>query len=100
MNFCRLHQAGGNGLSEGLFDSPVSLVIMPEACILVPENGGARVQAFDVYGNPVALLQWLPVNDPIARRLRISQCLMNAVESGVRATVTLACGLELGNLMQ
>lgn len=43
----------GAGTRAGLLDGPVGLTITPEGDILTLESGGARVQAFDLYGNPV-----------------------------------------------
>lgn len=43
----------GPGNREGLLDSPVALDVTPMGLLLVLESGSARVQAFDVFGNPV-----------------------------------------------
>jgi hypothetical protein len=43
----------GQGTRKGLMDKPVDLAITPEGVILVLENGNTRIQAFDVFGNPV-----------------------------------------------
>jgi len=43
----------GPGTREGLLKTPVGISVTPGGVLLVLENGNARVQAFDVYGNPV-----------------------------------------------
>ncbi|CCD94896.1 hypothetical protein BRAO375_3780011 [Bradyrhizobium sp. ORS 375] len=45
--------AAGEGKDAGLLAQPVALAVMPDGVVLVLENGNARLQAFDVYGNPV-----------------------------------------------
>ena len=47
--------ASGPGTIAGLLDDPVAFDVTPAGAILTLENGSARVQAFDTYGNPVPL---------------------------------------------
>ncbi len=43
----------GKGEGEGLMQGPVAMTVTPDGRILVLEQGNARVQAFDIAGNPV-----------------------------------------------
>jgi hypothetical protein len=43
----------GRGKREGLMDGPIGIGITPEGFMLVLERGNKRVQAFDIFGNPV-----------------------------------------------
>ena len=52
---------GGPGGRTGLLGAPVAVAVTPEGLLLVLEQGNARVQAFDVNGNPVALFKGQPV---------------------------------------
>ncbi|HWU86441.1 MAG TPA: hypothetical protein VN253_04175 [Kofleriaceae bacterium] len=45
--------ASGAGSREGLMSGPVAMAVTPDGRILVLEQGNARIQAFDVVGNPV-----------------------------------------------
>ena len=49
----------GGGSRPGLIDSPAAAAISPDGVILVLEDGGGnnRIQAFDLGGNPGAVLQ-------------------------------------------
>lgn len=49
-------QKAGEGTREGLLNAPVALAVFG-ATILVLETGNARIQAFDVSGNPVRLFR-------------------------------------------
>ena len=44
---------GGRGLAPGRFGGPVALALAPGGDVLVLETLNARLQAVDVYGNPV-----------------------------------------------
>ncbi len=50
----------GSGSRTGLLDAPVAVTITPDGIILVLENGNRRIQAFDVFGNPVAAFDGSP----------------------------------------
>jgi hypothetical protein len=50
----------GMGSRQGLLDTPVGVDITPAGLILVLENGNARCQAFDGYGNPVSCFNGSP----------------------------------------
>jgi hypothetical protein len=43
----------GTGNQAGLLDHPVALDVTPTGLILVLENGAGRLQALDLFGNPV-----------------------------------------------
>jgi hypothetical protein len=43
----------GTGKQEGLIDGPVGITVTPDGRILVLEQNNARIQAFDIFGNPV-----------------------------------------------
>ncbi|MDX2165441.1 MAG: hypothetical protein SF182_00185 [Deltaproteobacteria bacterium] len=45
-------QKGGEGTREGLLNAPVAVAVF-DTTVLVLETGNARIQAFDVSGNPV-----------------------------------------------
>src|SRR5262249_8272986 len=46
----------GEGAREGLLNAPVAVAVR-DATILVLETGNARIQAFDVSGNPVQVFK-------------------------------------------
>jgi len=52
---------GGAGTRRGLLGAPVAVAVTPDGLLLVLEQGNARVQAFDVNGNPVARFKGEPV---------------------------------------
>ncbi|AOE65081.1 hypothetical protein QZH45_12435 [Pseudomonas corrugata] len=43
----------GKGTREGLVSEPVAIAIGLDGVVMVLESGNARVQAFDIHGNPV-----------------------------------------------
>ena len=43
----------GKGSREGLIDTPVAVAAGGDGALLILEAGNARIQAFDVFGNPV-----------------------------------------------
>jgi hypothetical protein len=43
----------GKGVREGLMRGPVALTVAADGRVLVLEKTGARIQAFDTFGNPV-----------------------------------------------
>jgi hypothetical protein len=45
--------SSGRGVRDGLMFDPVGIAVALDGRILVLERGNARVQAFDIYGNPV-----------------------------------------------
>jgi len=49
-------QKAGEGTREGLLSAPVGVAVL-DATILVLETGNARIQAFDVSGNPVRMFK-------------------------------------------
>lgn len=46
-------RSGGLGHAPGRLSGPVALALAPDGSVLVLENGNRRIQALDVYGNPV-----------------------------------------------
>lgn len=50
------YQKGGQGTREGLLGAPVAVAVH-NTTILVLETGNARIQAFDVTGNPVRVFK-------------------------------------------
>jgi hypothetical protein len=52
----------GQGSRAGLLSAPVALDVTPDGVILVLEQGNARVQAFDPFGNPVP---YFPDGSPV-----------------------------------
>lgn len=46
-------RSGGQGNAPGRLSGPVALALASEGSVLVLENGNRRIQALDVYGNPV-----------------------------------------------
>lgn len=53
--------ASGPGALAGLLKGPVALDVTGDGVLLVLEQDNARIQAFDVYGNPVP---YFPDNSP------------------------------------
>jgi hypothetical protein len=47
-------RSGGQGREPGRLSGPVALALAPDGSVLVLEDGNRRIQALDVYGNPVA----------------------------------------------
>ncbi|WP_260957927.1 hypothetical protein [Pseudomonas citri] len=47
----------GKGLREGLVSGPVAIAIGLDGVVMVLESDSARVQAFDIHGNPVKYFQ-------------------------------------------
>ncbi|WP_417696599.1 hypothetical protein [Pseudomonas sp.] len=47
----------GEGLREGLVSGPVAIAIGLDGVVMVLESDNARVQAFDIHGNPVKYFQ-------------------------------------------
>jgi hypothetical protein len=44
--------ASGRGVQEGLMNAPKAMTVAADGRVLVLEQGNARVQAFDIHGNP------------------------------------------------
>jgi hypothetical protein len=49
-------QKGGQGTREGLLSAPVAVAVV-DTTVLVLETGNARIQAFDVSGNPARIFR-------------------------------------------
>ncbi|WP_448724163.1 hypothetical protein [Pseudomonas farris] len=47
----------GEGLRDGLMSGPVAIAVGLDGVVMVLESGNARVQAFDIHGNPVKYFQ-------------------------------------------
>jgi hypothetical protein len=69
---------GGSGSRAGLLSAPVAVAVTPGGVFLVLEQGNARVQAFDVNGNPTPLFKGQPAfalqpaSQPVYRDLAVS----------------------------
>jgi hypothetical protein len=51
---------GGAGSRIGLFNNPIAVAVTPGGGFVMLEQGNARVQAFDVNGNPLPLFKGQP----------------------------------------
>ena len=69
---------GGAGSRVGLLDAPVALAVTPDGVFVVLEQGNARVQAFDLNGNPVPVFKGQPLfplrsaSQPVYRDIAVS----------------------------